>query len=282
MHPTRPLAIWTLVAIACVALLTVEGVLFLSGRHRSVSGWWLGVSLLLGSPIASGLAARLFDIRAGLIYGPELQGTDPRITTPLAVATVLGSALLVLTAYGSVRAVRLLRSLAAPVAEGSRARAWSFSLSLFLLAVMADVGAWILANSVLYLAEFLARPTALDSANTYDGLGLLPLLGDIVTTVLGALVLILSLSLLLVVLRRPGRAFPTLAERWLSVATVAVVLAAFFAAVDEELANFLLSNLWQTLQLAAWFLAGCAFVVALVSIVREHTQRGAGMQQYRP
>ena len=65
----------------------------------------------------------------------------------------------------------------------------------------------------------------------------------------------------------------------MSVATVAVVLAAFFAAVDEELANFLLSNLWQTLQLAAWFLAGCAFVVALVYIVREDTQRGAGMQR---
>ena len=66
MHPTRPLAIWTLVAIACAALLTVEGALFLSGRHRRGSGWWLGVSMILGSLIASGLARRLFDIRAGL------------------------------------------------------------------------------------------------------------------------------------------------------------------------------------------------------------------------
>ena len=275
MHPTRPLAIWTLVAIACAALLTVEGALFLSGRHRRVSGWWLGVSLLLGSLIASALAARLFDIRAELIYGPPLQSTDPRITTPLAVATVLGSVLLVLTAYGSVRALSIVRSPAAPVTERSGARAWSFSWSLFMLAVMADVGAWILANGVPHWVEtaYLMNPVAQG-----DGLGILPLFDAIVATVLGALVLILPLSLLLVLLRRPGRAFPALAERWLSVATVAVVLAAFFAAVDEELANFLLSNLWQTLQLAAWFLAGCAFVVALVCIVREHTQRGAGMQ----
>ena len=31
--------------------------------------------------------------------------------------------------------------------------------------------------------------------------------------------------------------------------------------------------------MAAWFLAVCAFVVAVVYIVRENTQRGAGMQQ---
>ena len=103
MHPTGPLAIWVLVAIACAALLTVEGALFLSGRQRRGYGWRLGVSLILGSLIASALAARLFDIRAGLIYGPPLQWTDPRITTPLALATVLGSALLLLTAYGGVR-----------------------------------------------------------------------------------------------------------------------------------------------------------------------------------
>ena len=179
MHPTRPLAIWTVVAIACAALLTVEGALFLSGRQRRVYGWWLGVSMILGSLIASGLAARLFDIRAGLIYGPPLQWTDPRITTPLAVATVLGSALLVLTAYGSVRALSIVRSPAAPVAERSGARAWSFSWSLFLLAVMADVGAWILANGVPHWVETGVLD---ESRGAGDGLGLLPLFGAIVAT----------------------------------------------------------------------------------------------------
>jgi hypothetical protein len=232
--------------------------------------------MILGSLLASGLAARLFDIRAQLIYGPPLQGSDLRIRTPLAVATVLGSVLLVLTAYGSVRALSIVRSPVAPVAERSGARAWSFSWSLFMLAVMADVGAWILANGVPHWVEtaYLINPVAQG-----DGLGILPLSGAIVTTVLGALVLILPLSLLPVVLRRPGRALPALAQQWLSVAAVAVVLAAFFAAVDEELANFLLTSFWQMLQLVAWCLAGCAFVVALVYIVREHTQRGAGRQQ---
>jgi hypothetical protein len=274
MHPTRPLALWLLVAGVCAALLTVEGALFLSGRQRRGYGWRLGVSMILGSLIASGLAARLFDIRAGLIYGPPLQWTDPPIATPLAVATVLLSALLVLTAYGSVRAFSIVRSLAAPVPERRGARAWSFSWSLFVLAVMADVGAWIIANGVTHVAE---TAYLIDPVNSGDGLGDLPLAYAIFATVWGALVLILPLSLMLVVLRRSGRAFPALAERWLSVATVAIVLGAFFAAVDEELANFYLSNLWWTLQMAAGFLAGCAFVVAMAYLVREDTQRGAGM-----
>jgi hypothetical protein len=255
--------------------------MLLSGRHRRRSGWRLGVSMILGNLIASALAARLFAIRAELIYGPPLQWTDPRITTPLAVATVLGSAVLVLTAYGGARALSIVRSPAAPVAERRGASAWSFrsfSWSLFVLAVMADVGAWILANGVAHLVELAEIPTLLDPANTYD-LGLLPLIDAIVATVWGALVLLLPLSLMLVVLRRSGRAFPSLAERWLSVATFAIVMAAFFAAVDEELANFLMSDLWWTLQMAAWLLAGCAFVVALVYIVREDTQRGSGMQR---
>jgi hypothetical protein len=266
------------VAIACAALLTVEGALFLSGRQRCRSGWWLGVFLLLSSLIASGLAARLFAIRARLIYGPALQWTDPRITTPLTVATVLGSLLLVLTAYGGIRALSLVRSPAAPVAERDGASAWSFSWSLFVLAVMADVGAWTFTNGIVHWAETGYLYLITVPADSYDDLGLLPVFGAIVATVWGALVLLLPLSLLLVVLRRSGRAFPSLAERWLlRVATVASVLAAFFAAVDEELANFLLSNLWWTLQLAAWLIAGCAFVVAVVSIVREHAQRGARM-----
>jgi hypothetical protein len=252
--------------------------MLLSGRQRRRYGWGLGVSLILGSLIASALAARLFDIRAELISGPPLQSTDPRITTPLALGTVLLSAVLVLTAYGGARALSIVRSPAAPSAERRGASAWTFSWSLFVLAVMADVGAWILANGVAHLVELAEIPTLLDPANTYD-LGPLPLIDAIVATVWGALVLLLPLSLLLVVLRRSGRAFPSLAERWLSVATFAIVLAAFFAAVDEELANFLLSDLWWTLQMAAWLLAGCAFVVAIVYLVREDTQRGSGMQR---
>jgi hypothetical protein len=70
MHPTGPLAIWAMVAIACAALLTGEGALLLSRRHRRGSGWRLGMSLILGSLMGSGLAARLFAIRA---YADEWQ-----------------------------------------------------------------------------------------------------------------------------------------------------------------------------------------------------------------
>jgi hypothetical protein len=288
MHPTGPLVLWAVVAIACAALLTVEGALFLSSRQRRKSGWWLGVSLLLGSLMASGLAERLFAIRAGLIYGPPLQGTDPRITTPLAVATVLLSALLVLTAYGSVRALRLVlsivRSAAAPVTEGSEARAWSFSWSLFVLGVWADMGAWITANGVTGLAatrSSMSLPYTPFACISLD-VCLPPGLVYSITAICGAVMFILPLSLLLVVLRRPGRAFSHLVERWLSVAAVAIVLAAFSAAADDELASFLFSgissDLWGNLEVLAWFLAGYALVIAGVYGVREKL-RGSGMPQ---
>ena len=80
-----------------------------------------GVSMILGSLIASALAARLSDIHAELIRTQRncepFQWTDPRIATPFALATVLGVALLVLTAYGSARALSIVRSPAAPAAE---------------------------------------------------------------------------------------------------------------------------------------------------------------------
>ncbi|MGE5334503.1 MAG: hypothetical protein ACM3N4_07375 [Nitrososphaerota archaeon] len=172
--------------------------------------------MILGSLVASALAARLSDIHAELIRTQcncePFQATDPRIAIPFALATVLGSLLLVLTAYGSARVLRMLRYPAVPVAERSEARAWSFLWSFFwnffVLAGMADVGAWILANGVAHLAEFLESPTALDPANVYDGLGLLPLFDAIAASVCGALVLIVPISLILVALRRSVRAVP--------------------------------------------------------------------------
>jgi hypothetical protein len=234
------------------------------------------MSLILGSLMGSGLAAWLFAIRAGLIYGPPLQGTDPRITTPLAVATVLVSALLVLTAYGSARALRLVRSPAVPVAERAGASAWSFSWSLFVLGVWADVGAWIMPNWVIGLVPTVSAMTSPSYACS-DGDICIPLpVIFAITAIVGVVVFILPLSLLLAVLRRPGRAFSPLVERWLSVAAVAIVLAAFSGAADDELASWLSSDLWGTLEQVAGFLAGCALVIAGVYGVRKKL-RGLGM-----
>lgn len=134
MPPTRPLVIWELVAIACAALLSTEGALLLSGRFRRVYGWRLGASMILGGAIASALAARLSDIHAELIRTQcncePFQWKDPRIATPIALATLLGSAALALTIYGSARALRIVRISrhpAAPLAERAGARAWPLS-----------------------------------------------------------------------------------------------------------------------------------------------------------
>ena len=191
---------------------------------------------------------------------------------------MLLSLLLVLTAYGSVRALRLVRSPATPVAEGSEARAWSFatfSWSLFVLGVWVDVGAWNMLNWVTGLADTVS----VSSTNYYSSCSDMCIPMPVVYSIYalyGAVMFILPLSLLLMVLRRPGRAFPPLVERWLCVAAVAIVLAAFSAAADDELASFLFSDNWGNLELMAWFIAGCALVIAGVYGVREKL-RGSGM-----
>lgn len=185
--------------------------MLLSGRQRRARGWRLGAFLILGSIVASALAARLSDIHAELIRTQcncePFQRTDPRIATPIALATLLGSALLLLTAYGGARTLRIVRYPAAPVAEpgGASARSWSFLGRLFLLAVVADVGAWVTANGVTRLAE---TAYLIDPARQGDALGILPLFDAIIASSLGALLLIVPLGLMLGALRRSGRAVP--------------------------------------------------------------------------
>jgi hypothetical protein len=126
MAPTRPLLILAVLAIACAVVLTVESVLLLSGRARHIRGWRFGALLLLGSLFAVALAARLYDIHAELIRVrcncEPFQWTDPELATPLILGALLGSAVLVFTAYGSVRTLRLFRSPPAPDVERDRAR----------------------------------------------------------------------------------------------------------------------------------------------------------------
>src|SRR5258708_6649007 len=131
MPPTRPLLIWALIAIACAAILTVEGTMLLSGRQRQFHGWRLGVIVLMGNFFAVALAARLYDIRTELIrtrcnYEP-FQWTDPQIAVPVRQATLLGSSVLVFTAFCSARTLRVFHSPDATDAARSRTRAWSFS-----------------------------------------------------------------------------------------------------------------------------------------------------------
>lgn len=208
MPPTRPLVIWELVAIACAALLSAEGALSLSGRYRRVYGWRQGALMMVGGVITSALAARLSDIHAELIRTQcncePFQWTDPRIATPLVVATLLGSAALALTIYGSARALRIVRISrhpAAPLAERAGARAWPLSGSLVALALLMDVGAWITANGVVRLAE---TAYLIDPARQGDGLGILPLFDAISSSLCGAILLIVPLSLIVRALLRSG------------------------------------------------------------------------------
>jgi len=52
LPPTRPLLIWAVLALACVVVLTVEGVVLLSGPTLQARGWRFGVHFLLGSLVA--------------------------------------------------------------------------------------------------------------------------------------------------------------------------------------------------------------------------------------
>jgi hypothetical protein len=206
MPPTRPLLIWALLAIVCAAVLTVEGILLLSGRARQLPGWRFGAILLTGNFFAVALAARLYDIHAEFIRTrcncDPFQWTDPQLAAPLMLGSLLGSAVLVFTLYGSVRTLRLFRSPDTPVAERNVASEWQFSERLFVLALAADAGVWISANGLPRLAEFAYL---IDPVRQGDGLGIVPLYEATASTFCGALLLIVPLTLMLSALYRSRR-----------------------------------------------------------------------------
>lgn len=205
MPPTRPLLIWALVAIACAVILTVEGVLLFSGRTRQLPGWRFGVLLLLGSLFAVALAARLYDIHAELIRVrcncEPFQWTEPDLATPLILGTLLGSTVLAFTVYGSVRTLRFFRSPTAPEGERYIAReplGWYFALAL-----LAGAGVWISANALPRLAESVYL---IDPLRQGDALGIIPLYEAIPSSLCGAVLLLIPLTILLSALYRSRRA----------------------------------------------------------------------------
>jgi hypothetical protein len=204
MPPTRPLLIWAVLAIACAVVLTVEGILLLSGRTRRLPGWRFGVLLLLGNLFAVALAARLYDIHAELIRVrcncQPFQWTDPELATPLMLATLLGSAVLVFTVYGSVRTLRYFRSPTAPDVERYMAR--EPLVGYFVLALVAGAGVWISANALPRVAEFAYLT---DPMRQGDALGIIPLYEAIASSLCGALLLIVPLTILLSALSRSRR-----------------------------------------------------------------------------
>jgi hypothetical protein len=205
LPPTRPLLIWAVLALACAVVLTVEGVLLLSGRTRQVRGWRFGALLLLGSLCAVALAARLYDIRAELIRvrgnSPPFQWTESDLATPLILGTLLGSAVLALTVYGTVRTLRFFRSPTAPDVE--RYMATEPFEGYFVLALLANAGVWISANALPRVAEsaYLADPRYQG-----DALSIIPFSEAVAASLCGALLLIVPLIIVLSALHRARRA----------------------------------------------------------------------------
>jgi hypothetical protein len=171
LTPTRPLLIWAVAAVACAVILTVEGVLLLSGRTRPVRGWRWGALLLLGSLCAVALAARLYDIRAELIRlrgnSPPFEWTEPDLATPLILGTLLGSAVLAFTVYGTVRTLRFFHSPSAPDVE--RYLASEPVEGYFVLALLANAGVWISANAWPRVAESAYRSEARKPRHSWRG-----------------------------------------------------------------------------------------------------------------
>ncbi|HEX5441562.1 MAG TPA: hypothetical protein VFW76_11810 [Ktedonobacterales bacterium] len=205
LTPTRPLLIWAAVALACAVVLAVEGILLLSGRTRQVRSGRFGIFLLLGSLFAVALAARLYDIRAELLRVrcncEPFQWTEPDLATPLILGTVLGSVVLAFTVFGSVRTLRFFRSPTVP--DGERYRAKEQLGGYLILAFLAGAGVWISANALPRLAE---TAYLIDPLRQGDGLGIIPLYEAITSSLCGALLIIVSLTILLSALYRSRRA----------------------------------------------------------------------------
>jgi hypothetical protein len=205
LPPTRPLVIWAVVAIVCAGVLTVDGVLLFSGRTRQLPGWRLGALFLLGSLVAVALAARLYDIHGELIRlrgnSPPFHWTEPDLATPLILGTVLGCAVIAFTVFGSMRTLRFFRSPTAPDAERYMAREPLEGYAM--LALLADAGVWISANALPRLAE---TAYLIDPVRQGDALGIIPLYEAIASSLCGALLLLIPLTILLSALYRARRA----------------------------------------------------------------------------
>jgi hypothetical protein len=194
-------------ALACAVVLTVEGILLLSGRTRQLPGWRFGVLLLLGSLVAAALSARLYDIHGELLRRAcncqPFQWTDPDLATPLVLGALLGSAVLAFTVYGGVRTRRFLRSASAPDDHSRAASEWPFSGDHFVLALMMDAGIWTLVFVLPRLVE--AAYYAKSYMPAGDGLSISPLVSTIASTVCSAVLLIVPLTILLRTLSRSRR-----------------------------------------------------------------------------
>jgi hypothetical protein len=192
------LLIWAVLALACAVVLSVDGVALLSGRTRPGRDWRFGVLVLLGSLVAAALSALLYDLHG------EFQWTEHDLATWLILGTLLGSAVLAFTVYGSVRTRRFLQlSSAAPHGESRAASAWPFSGDLFVLAVLMDAGIWTLVFVLPRLVE--AAYTAKYYMPSEDGLGMSPLVPAIASTLCSAALLIVPLTILLRTLSRSRR-----------------------------------------------------------------------------
>jgi hypothetical protein len=103
--------------------------------------------------------------------------------------------------YGSVRALRFFRSPTAP--DVGRYLASEPSEGYFVLALVAGAGVWISANALPRVAE---TAYLIDPLRQGDSLGIIPLYEAIVSSLCGALLLLIPLTILLSALYRSRRA----------------------------------------------------------------------------
>lgn len=204
MTPTRPFLIVALLSLGCFAILLVASSLLLNERRPRENGRWLGVSSILGGLVATGLAERMYDIRADLIRTQcncePFQWSDPRITTPLMLGIPLCIVLLVFTAYSGIRTLSIIRHAQAAAVQSSDTPGVSFSAGIFLLALIADVGAWITAingPALPYVWYLIAHP------NPADDMAGIPIFYAFLGTGCGVLLLLIPLVALLRTLLQP-------------------------------------------------------------------------------
>ncbi|HEY7022178.1 MAG TPA: hypothetical protein VH349_13755 [Ktedonobacterales bacterium] len=108
--------------------------------------------------------------------------------------------MLAFTGFASVRTLRLFRSPTVPDVERHIAR--EPLEGYFVLALLAGAGVWIGANALPRLAE---TAYLVDPLRQGDALGIIPLYEAIASSLCGALLLLISLTILLIALYRSRR-----------------------------------------------------------------------------
>lgn len=188
----HPFHLWAWIAAACAFALAAASASIFAHSPRFSRRWWQGMGILVPCFLAIAFGAR--SRATAYAFRPSTRGCDtpgrgvdtPEVVAAQQLVTILGVALLIVTALSIAATILLLRR-----TNAMRPRPSARILSLFVAIFIAGCGAFLTTNSV---ADWLQFAYLADITRAGDSLGQLPLIFAIFGTISGAVMLAIGLA----------------------------------------------------------------------------------------